>query len=170
MSSSQKRIELTQAQASKMYSDGVELPAAFLLIRDDGTKIHVSLAPGARISKPENPAINPKIRAALVDVADLTEYNKLGPNAPENPALSNMIDSGEAFFMANDARLREVVLARCKQLESWLAAPDMNVTYTDPDQVKETYTDPDQVNITWRMQKQRVSKAKGALGALAGWF
>ena len=67
-----------------------------------------------------NPAITPNIDRALVKLADLTEYKKLG-GEPEWD-LSIMIERDDAFFLEHEARLRELVDARSAQLRLWLKA------------------------------------------------
>jgi hypothetical protein len=51
----------------------------------------------------------PDPRAALV----------VGPG----PALLRLIECADAFFLKHDARLRELVNARCAQLRLWLEDP-----------------------------------------------
>jgi len=55
---------------------------------------------------------------ALVKLADLTEYKKLGGRPEWN--LSIMIERDEVCFIEHEARLRELVDARSAQLRLWL--------------------------------------------------
>ena len=48
-------------------------------------------------TKPQNPAITPNISRALVKLADLTEYNKLGGEPRWDLFL--MIECADAFFL-----------------------------------------------------------------------
>ena len=72
-------------------------------------------------TKPQNPAITPNITRALVKLADLTEYNKLGGEPRWD--LSLMIECADAFFLEHETRLRDLVEARCAQLRLWLDTP-----------------------------------------------
>ena len=74
-----------------------------------------------RSTIPQNPAITPNITRALVKLADLTEYNKLGGEPGWD--LSLMIECADAFFLEHEARLRDLVDARCAQLRLWLDTP-----------------------------------------------
>ena len=104
-----------------MHADCTGLPSPFTLVAENGKKVTCFLTEGARITKPENPAISPMIDRALVVLADLTEYHNLG-GAPGHD-LSVMIERGDAYILEHDARLRELVDARCAQLRIWLDDP-----------------------------------------------
>jgi len=104
-----------------MHADCANLPSPFTLIAENGKKITCFFTEGARITNPENQAITPIINRALVLLADLTEYHKLG-GAPGHD-LSIMIERGDAYSLEHNARLRELVDARCAQLRLWLEAP-----------------------------------------------
>jgi len=65
-----------------------------------------------------NPAITPNIDCALVKLADLTEYKKLGGEPKWD--LSIMIERDDAYFLEHEAQLRELVDARSAQLRLWL--------------------------------------------------
>ena len=110
------------SQLMQMQARGAVLPPSFTVLEENGKKTNFSLLPGARITKPENPAITSPIRAALATLADLTEYYELGGAPAED--LSGMINRGDAFFMEHDARLRGLVKERCDQLRAWLKTPD----------------------------------------------
>ena len=73
------------------------------------------------ISKELNPAITPDIDRALVALADLTEFYKLGGDPGID--LSVMIEHGDAYFTADETRLRELVDARSTQLSRWMDIP-----------------------------------------------
>ena len=73
------------------------------------------------ITKPENPAITSNISRALVKLADLTEYKKLG-GEPEWD-LSILIERDHEFLSEHEVRLRELVDARSAQLRLWLDTP-----------------------------------------------
>ena len=55
---------------------------------------------------------------ALVKLADLTEYKKLGGEPKWD--LSIMIERDDAYFLEHEAQLRELVDARSAQLRLWL--------------------------------------------------
>ena len=61
---------------------------------------------GGSSTKPQNPAITPNISRALVKLADLTEYNKLGGEPRWD--LSLMIECADAFFLEHETRLRDL--------------------------------------------------------------
>jgi len=63
----------------------------------------------------------PNLSRALVKLADLTEYNKLG-GQPEWD-LSILIERDHEFLSEHEARLRELVDARSAQLRLWLDTP-----------------------------------------------
>ena len=63
----------------------------------------------------------PDVRCALVDLADLTEYDNLG-GAPSQDLL-DLVDSGDAFCPSYESTIRRLVSARRAQLEAWLEAP-----------------------------------------------
>jgi len=65
--------------------------------------------------------MSPNLSRALVKLADLTEYNKLG-GQPEWD-LSILIERDHAFLSEHEARLRELVDARSAQLRLWLDTP-----------------------------------------------
>ena len=73
------------------------------------------------VSKQRNPAITPGIDRALVALADLTEFYKLGGEPGID--LSVMIEHGDAYLTSDETRLRELVDARSAQLSRWMDIP-----------------------------------------------
>ena len=56
-------------------------------------------------------------------LADLTEVKKLGGKATWELSLMIEWECGDEFFLEHEARLRELVDARCAQLRLWLDTP-----------------------------------------------
>ena len=166
---------LTPDQVLQMHSDGAVLPPTFTVVADNGQKTDVFLLPGARITKPENAAITPKISSTLVILADLTEYLELGGSPPDH-GLSNMIDGGDAFFTEHDARLRGLVKERCAQLSAWLQTPHRPMKFgVDYKNMKKC--PPDEDEQEWREEKREgqrehrryISQAEACLRDLVKW-
>ena len=105
-----------------MHTDCANLSSPLTLLAENGKKFTCFLTEGTRITNPENPAITPIIDRALIVLADLTEYHKLGGTPGHD--LSIMIERGDAYILEHNARLRELVDAGCAQLRLWLEAPD----------------------------------------------
>ena len=104
------------------YASGAPLPKQFYL-RDGpaAAKRLIVLSDGAHITT-GNTALTPEVRAALVALADLVEYERVGRVAFGDGGieLSMAIDGG--LFNAHH-QLRELVLPRLAHLRLWLSEP-----------------------------------------------
>ena len=128
----------TEKDIAEMRAKGELLPSTFLMRADNGRVVNMVLKPGSRITRPENPRITDDVRFALMTLADLTEYHRIGAEATPS-RLSDFIDSGAAFACAHEGRLRELIAPRIVQLEAWLASRD-RVLYGAPATMPPAYT------------------------------
>ena len=105
------------------YASGAPLPKQFYL-RDGpaAAKRLIVLSDGAHITT-ENAALTPEVRAALVALADLVEYERVGSVAFGDGGieLSTAIDGGWAD--AHQQQLRELVPPRLAHIRLWLSEP-----------------------------------------------
>ena len=60
----------------------------------------------------------PDVRRALIDLADMTEYDGLGGSPPQE--LLDLVDSGVAFGSSGERVIRALVPRRVAQLQTWL--------------------------------------------------
>ena len=157
----------TEQDISEMRAKGQLLPATFLMRADDGRVVNMVLKPGSRITKPENPRITDDVRVALITLADLTEYHRIGADVTPSK-LSDLIDSGAAFACAHEARLRELIVPRVAQLEAWLASSDRKL-FGAPVAKPSAYTDAHwaREQLDWdRLRNERVKQAQACTAVL----
>lgn len=131
----------TEADVAAMHQRGDVLPAVMLVRRErDGNIVRMLINEGARITRPENHGlVTPGVRRALVALADLVEYHRLGDvnnssgdDHGLSSSLSGLIDDGRAFYKAHEAELRALVAPRLARLEAWLALPAHPLRFEPP--------------------------------------
>ena len=134
-----------------------------------GRLMNMVLKPGSRITKPENPLITDGVRLALLTLADLTEYHRIGVDSIECN-LSDLIDSGAAYSCMHEARLRILVTPRIALLEAWLASGDRHL-HRAPLERPSTHTEDEwarELKDWSRLRGERAKQAQACVMLLKG--
>lgn len=97
------------------------MPMSFDLIEPDGTTKLVFHTVGAAAAV-ENPRLQDRTtRDALTLLSDLVEYHGFGgTKGKRQSALSDFIESGQAYKAENDAQLQTIVTPALAQLDTWI--------------------------------------------------
>jgi hypothetical protein len=111
----------TRHEYDRMVCEGRSLPTNFTLIERNGTKKEVFLTSGAAAAVENPPLQSPRVRDALTWLSDLVDYYHVGSaERPDQTPLSDFIESGEAYKVQHDDKLRGLIQSALGRVENWL--------------------------------------------------
>ena len=114
-------LSFTRQDYERMLCEGRALPTNFILIERNGTRKEVFLPSGAAAAVENPPLKSPEVRDALTRLADLVDFYHVGSTArPDKTPLSDFIESGDAYKVQHDDKLRDLIQSALYRVENWL--------------------------------------------------